>query len=141
MDIYKLTKETVFVYYEIPVEMCDSKTRKREIVQARQICWWLLKNKPGRTSGDIGKNIGGKDHASVLHGVKVINNLRDTDKKIYGQTEEIKKIFHKRCGVINESHPKFNKIFVVLQKMFKAIERRKRLFEAKKIIPGEFISS
>lgn len=64
-------------------EDLQSKTRKREIVEARQICHWMIKNKVcyNRLSLDaIGQMIGGRDHATVLHSVKTINNLIETDR-------------------------------------------------------------
>jgi len=64
-------------------EDLQSKTRKREIVEARQICHWMIKNKVcyNRLSLDaIGQMIGGRDHATVLHSVRTVNNLIETDK-------------------------------------------------------------
>ena len=65
-------------------EDLQSKTRKREIVEARQICHWMIKNKVcyNRLSLDaIGQMIGGRDHATVLHSVKQVDNLIETDKR------------------------------------------------------------
>jgi len=39
----------------------------------------------------IGSQIGGKDHATVLHACKTVNNLMDTDKRFKGQIESIEK--------------------------------------------------
>jgi chromosomal replication initiator protein len=39
----------------------------------------------------IGAQIGGKDHATVLHACKTVNNLLETDKKFKGQIDEIEK--------------------------------------------------
>lgn len=64
-------------------EDLQSKTRKREIVEARQICHWMIKNKVcyNRMSLDaIGQMIGGRDHATVLHSVKQVDNLIETDR-------------------------------------------------------------
>lgn len=67
----------------VSYEDLQSKTRKREIVEARQICHWMIKNKVcyNRLSLDaIGKMIGGRDHATVMHSVKLVNNLIETDR-------------------------------------------------------------
>jgi len=39
----------------------------------------------------IGSIIGGKDHATVLHACKTVNNLKDTDKRFKSQIEDIER--------------------------------------------------
>lgn len=58
----------------------QSKTRKREVVQARQIAMTLSKYMTKASLQEIGNIIGQKDHATVLHAIKTIHNLIDTDK-------------------------------------------------------------
>ncbi len=67
-------------YFNMPVELLRSKTRKREIVQARQIAMFFAKSLTKSSLATIGSQIGGKDHATVLHACKTVNNLIDTDK-------------------------------------------------------------
>jgi len=62
--------------------MLNSKTRKREIVQARQIAMTLSTRMTRCSLAVIGENIGGKDHATVLHAKKNILGLTETDKKL-----------------------------------------------------------
>ncbi len=78
-------------FFNIPMETMHSKTRKREIVQARQIAMYFSKSMTKSSLTTIGFQIGGKDHATVLHACKTINNLIDTDKKFRTQIEEIEK--------------------------------------------------
>ena len=54
--------------------------RKREYVESRQLFLTMMHNHTKRSLASIG-SIVGKDHATVLHSVKTINNLCDTDKK------------------------------------------------------------
>ena len=72
-------------YFNLPVEAINSKTRKREIVQARQLSMFFSKKHTKNSLATIGIHCGNKDHATVLHAVKTINNLMETDKqfKIY----------------------------------------------------------
>ena len=60
------------------------KTRKREIVEARQLAMTLVYNRYRKSRfislHSIGKTIGGKDHATVIHASKQIANLCDTNK-------------------------------------------------------------
>ena len=78
-------------YYRIPIDIMQSKTRKREIVQARQVSMFFSKNMTKSSLASIGAQIGGKDHATVLHACKTVNNLIDTDKHFRHQIAEIEK--------------------------------------------------
>jgi len=78
-------------FYKIPIDLMHSKTRKREIVQARQVSMFFSKNLTKASLASIGSHIGGKDHATVLHACKTVNNLIDTDKHFRGQITELEK--------------------------------------------------
>jgi chromosomal replication initiator protein len=71
--------------------MLQSRTRKREIVQARQVAMYFSKSLTKSSLAKIGAQIGGKDHATVLHACKTVNNLMDTDKHFKSQIEDIEK--------------------------------------------------
>ena len=68
----------------IPVDLILMKTRKREIVDLRQKAMCLAKTFTGASLATIGSKIGNKDHATVLHSCKTVNNLIDTDKSYKG---------------------------------------------------------
>jgi len=78
-------------YFNMPVDTLQTKTRKREIVQARQITMYFSKNLTKYSLASIGAQIGNKDHATVLHACKTVNNLVDTDKNFRLYVEEIEK--------------------------------------------------
>jgi chromosomal replication initiator protein len=78
-------------YFNMPVESLQAKTRKREIVQARQITMYFSKNLTKYSLASIGAQIGNKDHATVLHACKTVNNLKDTDKNFRQYVEDIEK--------------------------------------------------
>lgn len=84
-------QKVVCNYFDIGVEMIQSKTRKREIVQARQVAMYFSKNLTKSSLATIGSQIGGKDHATVLHACKTVNNLMDTDRQFRNQIEDIEK--------------------------------------------------
>ena len=71
--------------------MLQSNTRKREIVQARQIAMFFSKSLTKSSLATIGSQIGDKDHATVLHACKTVNNLIETDKRFRLQLDEIEK--------------------------------------------------
>mgnify|MGYP001160841622 FL=1 len=78
-------------YFDIPIETMKSKTRKREIVQCRQLAMYFSKQMTKSSLAMIGKHCGNKDHATVLHACKTVNNLADTDKRFKGYLVDIEK--------------------------------------------------
>jgi len=84
-------QKVVCNFYDIPQQMLLSNTRKREIVQARQVAMFYSKSLTKSSLASIGAQIGGKDHATVLHACKTVNNLIDTDKQFKSQMDEIEK--------------------------------------------------
>jgi len=78
-------------YFEMPVDSLQSKTRKREIVQARQLAMFFSKTLTKSSLASIGAQIGKKDHATVLHACKTVTNLIDTDKQFRTEVEEIER--------------------------------------------------
>lgn len=78
-------------YFELPIEVLHTKTRKREIVQARQIAMYFSKSMTKHSLASIGSQIGDKDHATVLHACRTVNNLMETDKKFRNFINDIEK--------------------------------------------------
>lgn len=84
-------QKVVCDYFEMPIDHLKSKTRKREVVQARQIAMYFSKQLTKSSLATIGMHCGGKDHATVLHACKTVNNLMDTDKRFRSYIEDLKK--------------------------------------------------
>ncbi|RLD86051.1 MAG: chromosomal replication initiator protein DnaA [Bacteroidetes bacterium] len=82
-------QKVVCDYFNLPVEAINSKTRKREIVQARQLAMFFSKKHTKNSLATIGIHCGNKDHATVLHAVKTINNLMETDKQFRVYVDDI----------------------------------------------------
>lgn len=74
-------QQAVCEYFNITVEDIGSKSRKRQIVQARQIAMYLCRSLLTSFSlASIGAEIGGKDHATVLHSCNIVTDLMATDR-------------------------------------------------------------
>jgi chromosomal replication initiator protein len=84
-------QKVVSDYFDLPIDLMKSKTRKREVVQARQIAMYFSKSLTKSSLANIGMHCGGKDHATVLHACRTVNNLMDTDKKFRSYIEELEK--------------------------------------------------
>jgi chromosomal replication initiator protein len=78
-------------YFNMAMDSFQSRTRKREVVQARQIAMYLSKNFTKSSLAAIGSQIGSKDHATVLHACKTVVNLLDTDRQFKTDLEEIER--------------------------------------------------
>lgn len=79
-------------FYKVSVDQIKSKTRRREIVTARQVVMYFSKELTKESLASIGALIGGKDHATVLHACKTVKNLIDTDKGFSNNIKEIEKM-------------------------------------------------
>ena len=85
-------KEIVAKYYDLPTDILNDNTRKREIVQARQIAMFFAKKYTKFSLSTIGNKIGKRDHSTVLHACKVVEGLIETDKKFKKDVEDIEKL-------------------------------------------------
>jgi chromosomal replication initiator protein len=85
----ELIKGEVCKYFEIDPELIQSKSKKQEISQARQIAMYLSRKYTDKSYSFIGEIIGKRDHATVLHACKTIGNWIETDKKIRSCVQEI----------------------------------------------------
>ena len=86
--IQKLVSE----HFNMPLEMLKSKTRKRNIVQARQISMYFAKNFTKTSLVNIGKCFGGRDHSTVIHACQTVQDLMQTDSRFKSRVQEIEKI-------------------------------------------------
>ncbi|MBQ0024425.1 MAG: chromosomal replication initiator protein DnaA [Bacteroidales bacterium] len=85
-------QDEVCRYFGITKELFLSRTRKREIVQARQIAMYLSRNLTKTSLSSIGTQLGGKDHATVLHACNTVSDLIDTDRSFRGFVRDIERV-------------------------------------------------
>ena len=75
-------QDTVCDWFGISRDVLLSSTRKRQIVQARQISMFLCRKLISNVSlSTIGSETGGKDHATVLHACNTVSDLCSTDRR------------------------------------------------------------
>ncbi len=86
-------QKTVADYFDLDVETLQSPTRKRYVVQARQLAMYFAKKCTKASLASIGSHIGNRDHATVLHACRTVNNLSETDKQFRKYVEELEKKF------------------------------------------------
>jgi len=66
----------------------EDRKRKREEVEARQFAMWWRERNTKETLADIGMMYGGRDHSTVLHAKKTVNNLMETNKVFREKAED-----------------------------------------------------
>ncbi|MBI3717486.1 MAG: chromosomal replication initiator protein DnaA [Sphingobacteriales bacterium] len=76
-------------FFDVPYEKLLQKTRKREIVQARQITMYLAKAFTKNSLKTIGEHFGGRDHTTVIHSCQTVKDLMDTDSSFKESVMEL----------------------------------------------------
>lgn len=84
-------QKVVSKYFDLDLATLQSKTRKRHIVQARQLAMYFAKKLTKSSLVNIGNEIGKRDHATVLHACKTVENLSETDKRFKKYVDDLEK--------------------------------------------------
>ena len=87
----ELIMDVVSEHFNVPVTELKGKKRNAEIVLPRQIVMYLCRNMTDIPLKSIGALLGGKDHASISHGVRKIENDLKTDEALNNTVNIIKK--------------------------------------------------
>lgn len=80
-------------YFNLALEELHSKTRKRNVVQARQLAMYFAKKYTKNSLAVIGSQIGQRDHATVLHACKTVENLIITDREFKKYVSDLESKF------------------------------------------------
>lgn len=98
-DLIKDTRVTLTIeeiqrivceYFDIPEDLVRAKTRKREVVQARQVAMFFSKEFTQHSLKTIGLHFGGRDHSTVIHANQSVGNQIETDSKYSDMIGEIR---------------------------------------------------
>jgi len=76
-------------YLDIPEDLVRAKTRKREVVRARQIAMYFSKKLTQHSLKTIGLHFGGRDHSTVIHANNTVEDQIETDDQFASMVEEI----------------------------------------------------
>jgi chromosomal replication initiator protein len=85
-------------FFDVSVELLKAKTRKREIVVARQVGMYLTKEFTNMSLKSIGYHYGGRDHTTVIHAISTVNDMMDTDQKFYAMMQDLLKKVKMKAG-------------------------------------------
>ena len=87
-------QDTVSEFFDIKKELIQSSSRKREIVQARQVTMFFIKKHTELSLSQIGVQVGNRNHATVLHACNTVKNFYEVDKAFRSDIEEIEKLLN-----------------------------------------------
>lgn len=84
-------QKMVCEHFNIQADKLKEKTRKRHVVQARQLSMFLAKNFTKNSLKAIGKHFGGRDHSTVIHSCQAVQNQIDTDTDFNESVKDLQK--------------------------------------------------
>ena len=87
----QLIIEIVAEHFQISLDQMISKSRSSDIAKPRQIAMYLCKNMTDIPLDTIGSLLGGRDHSTIIHGIKKITEEYDSNENIRNTIETIKK--------------------------------------------------
>ena len=97
VSIESITK-IVCNYFKIDENKIRDKTRKKEVVLARQISMYLSKELTKSSLKTIGLHFGGRDHSTVIHACSAIENDKESDMLLKDTLETLKNNIEISCS-------------------------------------------
>ncbi len=100
-DVLRATQKNITVeeiirkvaeHYHLKVNDILSARRARAVARPRQIAMFLAKNLTSKSLPDIGRRFGGRDHTTVIHAIKKINELKESDASIAEDVELLRRM-------------------------------------------------
>lgn len=82
-------QRTVCQFYRVDRTEMASKRRARAVVRPRQVAMYLAKVLTPRSYPEIGRKFGGRDHSTVIHAVRLIEELRSRDAEMDGDVRTL----------------------------------------------------
>ena len=86
-----LIQRTVCDYFDLPEDLLRAKTRKQEVVTARQIAMYLAKELTNSSLKTIGLHFGGREHSTVIHAYQSVEDQMRVDQKFQGSVQQLKR--------------------------------------------------
>lgn len=83
-------------FTHVPVELIVGRSRKEEIVYARQLAVYFLNKYTGYNQVKIGEILGNRDHSTIIHSLRVMSDRLATDDTVVTDVESLDNIFENR---------------------------------------------
>jgi chromosomal replication initiator protein len=93
-------QKVVAEYFKVTPELLKAKTRKKEVVEARQIAMYFAKRYTNLSLKSIGYHFGGRDHSTVIHAITTIEDLYGLEKRTRNHVNELQNKFKSRLSSV-----------------------------------------
>jgi chromosomal replication initiator protein len=84
-------QKSIAEYFDLTLEQLVDKTRKKEVVVARQLGMYFAKEYTNLSLQTIGQHFGKRDHSTVIHAINCVNDLIETDRKFKKSYQDLQK--------------------------------------------------
>ena len=84
-------QKAVCEFYDLPEDLLRAKTRKQEVVIARQVAMYLAKDLTNASLKTIGLHFGGRDHSTVIHAYQAVEDRTKVDSQFRQNAEHLKR--------------------------------------------------
>ncbi|MEM7211667.1 MAG: helix-turn-helix domain-containing protein, partial [Pseudomonadota bacterium] len=85
-------KRRVAEYYSLRMTDLISARRARVVARPRQVAMFLCKTLTSKSLPEIGRGFGGRDHTTVIHAVRKIEELKATDSQLSDDIENLRRV-------------------------------------------------
>ncbi len=86
--------DVVSGYYKVPKQQILGKRRNKSIVVPRQMCIFLIRNYTDLSLQEIADKINRKDHSTIIHAIKRIEELKKNNQDIAGDMSRINSLLN-----------------------------------------------
>ena len=81
--------DAVTNFYNVKLQDLQSRRRHKSITEPRQICMWLARKNTRFSLEEIGGYFGGRDHTTVMHSIKTVDNRSENDATYAAQVQQL----------------------------------------------------
>jgi len=91
--------DVVTAYYGVKLSDLQSRRRHKSVTEPRQICMWLARKRTRFSLEEIGGYFGGRDHTTVMHSIRTVNNKCEKDSDFDKQMQHLEGQVSQGAGV------------------------------------------
>ena len=134
----RVVRDGVAEIFGVPPHALMGRGRRRPLVDYRHIAMWTLHECfPAMSYPMIGRLFGGRDHSTVIHGVRKVNDKRGRDEQFRQLTDEIRAGFGVRTIGLEADEDLRKRIAAVAARVEEEKDRPKELPPEKPVLPPD----
>jgi chromosomal replication initiator protein len=91
--------DVVAAYYRLDENALPGRSRKQQVVKARQMAIYFARELTEKSLSSIGDHFGGRDHSTVIHSINAIRDRLDTDDRFQREYDEVRQTLRSRGAI------------------------------------------